>query len=124
MPLTISSNVLYLFLSKTSESKAMIYRKCIGEVDNPGPLLAIMPRCHGAMIGVSATVRPTGAIYRVLDVVVAAIDAAVKLPVGRRDYSLADSGGATAANRPWIAANCAIEFGCVLDELDAIGRLL
>jgi hypothetical protein len=64
----------------------MVYRKRPDEMRNPGPLLAVMRQCRGAMTNASNDVQPMGVIYHALHIVISALDALATILTGRQDY--------------------------------------
>jgi hypothetical protein len=57
----------------------MVYHKLSDKLTNPGPLLGVMRTCRQAMIGACSEVKPMGATYHGLTMVIAAIDALASL---------------------------------------------
>ena len=62
------------------------YRKRRDTIANPGPLLATMRASREALCRASADVKPFGAVYHGLSMVISAIDALAVLLTGERDY--------------------------------------
>jgi hypothetical protein len=94
----------------------MVTAKRPDTIDNAGPLLAAMRTCRQTMINASMAVKPMGATYHGLGMVVSALDALATLLTGRQDYFWATSGGAAEGQSRQIAADAAMEAGHGADE--------
>jgi hypothetical protein len=89
----------------------MVYRRLPDQLARPGPFIGELRRCREAVIRVSATVKPFGAVYCALHNVTAAIDAAAALISGRRDYFHEPGGGATEGQKLALDRQRAFERG-------------
>jgi hypothetical protein len=87
----------------------MVYHKLPDRVGDPGPLLGVMRTCRQAMIRASSTVKPMGATYHGLSMVVAAVDALATLMTGRREYFWTTGGCATVEERKQVSTDLSME---------------
>jgi hypothetical protein len=87
----------------------MVYRKRPDELRSPGPLLAVMRQCRGAMTDAANDVQPMGVIHHALGVVISALDALAMIVTGRQDYFWHLGGGATEGERQRQSADEAQE---------------
>jgi hypothetical protein len=89
----------------------LINRKLPEELPSPGPFIGELRKCRDAVTRASATVKPFGAVYQALRLIIVAIDGAAQVITGRRDYFYGQGSSATDGQLQAMARERAWERG-------------